>query len=380
MTASTAPVIFSHFEDLTDPRMDRTKLHLLVDMIVIALCAAICGAEGWADVERFGKKKKEWFARFLELPNGIPSHDTFGRVFARLDTSEFYACLQRWIRSLNHAITDHGIRLDGKTLRHSFDTASGKDALQLLNAWSSDLQVCLGQVAVAEDSNEITAVPQLLKLLDLTGAVVTLDAMHCQKETAQAICDKGADYVLTVKGNQPKLHAEIQKIFEDAGERDYQVPGLRQLKKTECGHGRIERREYYVMPAPTSLRDKGDWADLKTVGMVYRERELRNSNSHEVVFFISSLPASVQRLAKHLRGHWGVENSLHWSLDVTFGEDKSRIRLGNAPEIAGALRRLALSILKRDTSVKKCSIRGKRLQAGWCNDVLEGILTGKQGD
>lgn len=360
--------------------MDRTKRHLLIDMVAIALCAAICGAEGWADVERFGRKKKEWFARFLELPNGIPSHDTFGRVFSRLDTSEFYACLQRWIRSLNHAIKDHGVRLDGKTLRHSFDTAAGKDALHLLNAWSSDLQVCLGQVAVDEDSNEITAVPKLLDLLELTGAVVTLDAMHCQKETAQAICDKGADYVLTVKGNQPTLHDQIQKCFEDAGEKDYNVPGLRRLKKTERAHGRIERREYYVMPAPKSLRDTGDWADLRTIGMVYRERELRGTDSHEVVFFISSLPPSVQRLAKHLRGHWGIENSLHWSLDVTFGEDKSRIRLGNAPEIAGAFRRLALSILKRDTSVKKCSIRGKRLEAGWCNDVLEGILTGKQGD
>ena len=380
MITSKSPVIFSHFDDLTDPRMDRTKCHLLIDMVVIALCAAICGAEGWADVERFGNKKKEWFARFLQLPGSIPSHDTFGRVFARLDTSEFYACLQRWVRTLNGALTDHGVRLDGKTLRHSFDTASGKDALQLLNAWSSDLQVCLGQVAVDKDSNEITAVAKLLELLELTGAVVTLDAMHCQKETAQAIRDKGADYVLTVKGNQPTLHAEIQKCFEDAGEKDYDVPGLRRLKKTEQGHGRIEHREYYVMPAPKSLRDTGDWADLRTVGMVYRERELRDKDSHEVVFSISSLPVSVTRLAKHLRGHWGIENSLHWSLDVTFGEDKSRIRCGNAPEIAGALRRLALSILKRDTSVKKCSIRGKRLQAGWCNDVLEGILTGKQGD
>ena len=380
MIVSTTPVILTHFDDLTDPRMERTKRHLLIDMVAIALCAAICGAEGWADVERFGKKKREWFARFLELPNGIPSHDTFGRVFARLDSSEFYACLQRWIRSLNKAVSDHGVRLDGKTLRHSFDIASGKDALHLLNAWSSDLQVCLGQVAVAEDSNEITAVPKLLDLLELTGAVVTLDAMHCQKETARAICDKGADYVLTVKGNQPTLHEQIQKCFEEAGDKDYNVPGLRRLTKTESGHGRIERREYFVMPAPKSLRDTGDWADLRTIGMVYRERELNGTDSHEVVFFISSLPPSVQRLAKHIRGHWGIENSLHWSLDVTFGEDKSRIRLGSAPEIAGAFRRLALSILKRDTSVKKCSIRGKRLQAGWCNDVLEGILTGKQGD
>lgn len=211
-------------------------------------------------------------------------------------------------------------------------------------------------MAVDKDSNEITAVPKLLELRELTGAVVTLDAMHCQKETTQATRDKGADYVLTVKANQPTLHAEIQKCFEDAGEKDYDVPGLRRLKKTEQGHGRIEHRENYVMPAPKSLRDTGGWADLRTVGMVYRERKLRDKDSHEVVLFISSLSVSVKRLAKHLRGHWGIENSLHWSLDVTFDEDKSRIRRGNAPEIVGALRRLALSILKRDTSVKKCSI------------------------
>lgn len=358
--------------------MNRTKLHLLTDMVVIALCAAICGADGWADVERFGKTKRSWFARFLQLPNGIPSHDTFGRVFAQLDTAEFYACLQRWLRSLNEALTDQGIRLDGKTLRHSFDTASGKAALHLVNAWSSDLQACLGQVAVDEDSNEITAVPRLLNLLELTGAVVTLDAMHCQKETVQAICDKGADYVLTVKGNQPALHAEIQKCFEDAGDKDYDVPGLRQLTTTEHGHGRNERRDYYVMPAPQSLRDTGNWADLRTIGMVYRQREMRDQDSHEVVFFISSLPPVVKRIAKQLRGHWGVENSLHWCLDVTFGEDQSRIRRGHGPEIAAFFRRLALSILKRDTTVKKCSIRGKRLQAGWNNDILESILTGIQ--
>lgn len=374
--AAARPSILSHFEDLSDPRMDRTKLHRLTDMVAIALCAAICGAEGWADVERFGKMKQGWFAKFLELPNGIPSHDTFGRVFAMLDTAEFYGCLQKWLASLNHTLQDRGVQLDGKTLRGSFDTASGKAALHLVNAWSNDLQACLGQVAVDPESNEITAVPKLLEMLELTGAVVTLDAMHCQTETAQAIRNKGADYILTVKGNQPTLYETIQRLFEEAGDLDYEVPGIRRHTTTNESHGRSERREYFVMPAPESLREAMPWTDLQTIGMVYRERKTAHGESYETVFFISSLPTAVKRIAKHLRGHWGVENSLHWSLDVTFGEDKSRIRRGNSPEIAAVFRRIALTVLKQDTTVKKSSIRGKRLQAGWNNNVLQSILTG----
>lgn len=377
MISTKTPTILTHFEELTDPRIERTKVHSLVDMVAIALCAAICGAEGWADVERFGKMKRDWFARFLELPGGIPSHDTFGRVFARLDTGEFLACLQRWVRQLNRSLKNQGIALDGKTLRHSFDTASGTSALHVVSAWASDLRLCLGQVAVDDKSNEITAVPKLLELLELTGAVVTLDAMHCQTETARAIRAKAADYVLTVKGNQPTLRDEIQQLFIDAGERDYQVPGLTTYTQTERSHGRDERREYYAAPAPQRLRD--DWPDLTTVGMVYRHREFADKETDEIVFFISSLPPAAQKLAKHLRGHWGIENSLHWVLDVTFTEDASRIRQGHAPEIAAIFRRLALSVLQQDTSLKS-SIRGKRLQAGWNNNVLEAILTGNTGD
>ena len=377
LVATTAqPSIVSPFEDLTDPRMERTKLHVLTDMVAIALCAAICGAEGWADVERFGKMKQAWFSTFLELPNGIPSHDTFGRVFARLDTAEFYACLQKWLANLNHSLKGRGVQIDGKTVRGSFDTASGKAALHLVNAWSNDLQACLGQVAVDADSNEITAVPKLLEMLNLDGAVVTLDAMHCQTETVQAIRNKGADYIVPVKGNQPTLHQEIQQLFEKAGDVDYDVPGLRRHTTTEEAHGRSERREYFVMPAPAALREALPWTDLSTIGMVYRERETAHGASHETVFFISSLSKNAKNIAKYVRGHWGVENSLHWSMDVTFGEDKSRIRLGNGPEIAAVFRRLALTILKQDTTVKKTSIRGKRLQAGWNNDVLQSILTG----
>ncbi len=377
MASSGIAAIVTHFETLTDPRIERTRQHCLLDMIVIALCATIAGADGWADVERFGKAKHAWFARFLELPHGIPSHDTFGRVFARLDTPAFLACLMDWLRSWHSALAGEGIAIDGKTLRRSFDAGSGRAALHLVSAWACDLRLSLGQVAVDDKSNEITAVPKLLELLELSGAVVTLDAMHCQRETAQAIRARGADYVLTVKRNQPGLWNELGDLFIAYGEHDYQAPELRRHTKTERNRGRRERRDCFVAPAPESLRRRGEWADVQSVGMIYRCCEDQGRMREETTFFISSLPPKVQRLAKLVRGHWSIENSLHWVLDVTFSEDQSRIRQGNAPEIAGVFRRLALSILQQDTSLKS-SIRGKRLQAGWNNDALEAILRGFQ--
>lgn len=361
-----------HFAKLTDPRVERTKLHSLLDMVFMALCATICGAEGWADVERFAKSKRDWFARFLSLENGIPSHDTFGRVFARLDTQEFQTCVYNWLLNLGLQLKDQGISIDGKTLRHSFDTAAGKSALHMVSAWASQLRLCLGQVAVDGKSNEITAVPKLLELLELTGAVVTLDAMHCQKETTAAIRAKKADYVITVKANQPKLHDAVQQFFLDAANHDYK--GVRIHKTKERNRGRVERREVYVAPAPAELIESGQWIGLRSIGMIYRYRN-DGEESHAVTFFITSLPPRVKRIARHVRGHWGVENSLHWVLDVTFGEDDSRIRKDNSPEIAGIFRRLALSVLQQDTSIKS-SIRGKRLQAGWNEEILEGILCG----
>jgi len=316
--------------------------------------------------------KRDWFARFIALENGIPSHDTFGRLFARLDTQEFQTCVHNWLLNLGLQLKDQGVSIDGKTLRHSFDTATGKSALHVVSAWASQLRICLGQVAVEGKSNEITAVPKLLELLELAGAVVTLDAMHCQKDTTAAIRAKQADYVITVKANQPKLHDALQQFFLDAGNRDYE--GVRIHKTTERNRGRVERREVYVAPAPTELTESGEWVGLRSIGMIYRFRD-DGEESHAVTFFISSLPPRVKRIARHVRGHWGVENSLHWVLDVTFAEDASRIRKDNSPEIASMFRRLALSVLQQDTSIKS-SIRGKRLQAGWNEEVLEAIICG----
>lgn len=268
--------------------------------------------------------------------------------------------------------------IDGKALRRSFDKATGKSALHLVSAWASELRISLGQVAVDDKSNEITAVPQLLALLELTGAVVTLDAMHCQKATTAAIQAKGADYVLTVKDNQPGLHAMIANLFADYAGRDFKAPGLRSYKKSERSHGRNERREYYVIAAPPELRESQEWVGVKTIGMVYRCRQVGDKIQEEVTYFISSLPPEVKRIARFVRAHWGIENSLHWTLDVDFGEDQSRIRKGQGPEIASIFRRLALMLLQQDTS-EKGSIRGKRLQAGWNTDSLERILAAFHG-
>lgn len=372
-TKATVAAIFNHFESLSDPRIERNKLHQLHEMVVVALCAAICGAEGWADVERFGKMKLPWFRRFLKLEYGIPSHDTFGRVFALLDTHEFLTCLQAWVECFQAQLKGQGIAIDGKTLRRSFDQATGRAALHVVSAWATDLRVCLGQVAVDDKSNEITAVPRLLALLELTGAVVTLDAMHCQTATAAAIRKQGADYLLTVKQNQPKLWQELLDTFiayEEQGDPQRQV---RRHTTTEQGHGRRERREYFVAPVPAHL--KSQWLDAQTIGKVFRTRQVGDKLQEETTLFISSLPPRVRQLSQRLRGHWGIENSLHWVLDVTFREDDSRIRKGSGPEIASLFRKLALNILQRDTTLKS-SLRGKRLQAGWNNDALEAMLAG----
>jgi predicted transposase YbfD/YdcC len=379
MASRGALAILTTFENLTDPRVERTKQHLLIDMVTIALCASICGADTWVDVEKFGVAKREWFARFLQLPNGIPTHDTFGRVFARLDTQEFQQCLQEWLRALHFSLEGQGVAIDGKTLRGSFDAASGKSALHVVSAWASGLRLSLGQVAVDGKSNEITAVPKLLELLELTGAVVTMDAMHCQKETLAAIRGKGADYLVPVKDNQPKLHEQLHQLFLDYGEQNFTAEELETHRTVERNRGREEERIVHVAPAPKELQKHAEWLDVRSVVMVYRSTQRQGKLCEETSFFLSSLPPRAKRIAGYIRGHWGIENSLHWTLDVIFAEDRSRLREGNGPEIASIFRKLALMVLQRDTS-SRGSLRGKRLQAGWNEDFLERILCGFSGN
>jgi predicted transposase YbfD/YdcC len=379
MAREVVASIQQSFENVTDPRVNRGHNHNLLDMVFITICAVISGADGWADVERFGKAKRGWLQQFLTLSHGIPSHDTFGRVFARLDTTEFYNAVWNWLVRFRKSLKGQGVAIDGKTLRSSFDTAAGQSPLHLVSAFACDLRVCLGQVAVDKKSNEITAVPKLLELLELTGAVVTLDAMHCQRDTATAILKREADYVLVVKGNQPTLHAALADLFLEYTLLDYQVPGLRRHVTIEKSHGRLERREYSVIATPNGVPRLTGWPGIKSIGMVYRHREYNGTSEEEVVYFISSLPPLVRKIAHYLRGHWKIENTLHWILDVTFHEDDSRIRKDAGPEIASTFRRLALTLLQQDTTLKD-NIRGKRLRAGWETAALEEILAGFSGN
>ena len=367
--------IATYFAKLKDPRRAHRRLHLLQDILVIALCAVIAGAQDWQQVVTFGRKRRAWLRGFLELPNGIPSHDTFGRVFALLEPAALMACIQQWLDALGAAVAGEVVAIDGKTLRGSFDTAAGKNPLHLVSAWACEARLTLGQVAVDAKSNEITAIPLLLELLDLEGCIVTIDAMGCQKEIAAAIRAREADYVLAVKDNQPGLHRAVHEAFMAHAENDFADPTLRRVKTVERSHGRDETREYYIAAAPAAVAASGQWPDVRSIGMVSRTRVVDGEETDELVYYASSLPPTVKRFAKAVRGHWGIENRLHWSLDVIFGEDRSRARKDHSPLNLGMLRRLALAILQKDTSVKD-NLRGKRLRAGWDEEVLLKLLTG----
>ena len=339
-------------------------------MVFVALCASICDANNWVDVARFGRAKLPWFRKFMPFNDGIPSHDTFTEVFARLDTLEFYAALQSWTGDIAETLTGKTVAFDGKTLRGSFDKACGKSALHSVSAWVCGLKMCIGLKSVEDKSNEIPAVQELIRMLDLKGAVVTADAMNCQRETAKAIIDKEADYVLTVKGNQETLHEELQAAVVQAF--DEENPHIRTCKVEEKNRNRQELREVTVMPVPKNSPVFERWAGIKSIGTIYRTRELKGKFEESLEYFITSLECKVRTIAKHIRSHWGTENSQHHILDVTFGEDASRIRKGHSPEVAAAFRRMALNILQQDTSVKD-NIRGKRVRAGWDDRVLDGI-------
>ena len=375
MATCPAVVVSKHFEKVADPRANRGKNHSLIEMIFLALTATICGAQGWADVERFAKSKLKWFRRHVRLKHGVPSHDTFGRVFSRLDTGEFLTAMHAWVDAFATSLRGQGVAIDGKTLRGSFNQAAGQTALHTITAFACDMRVCLRQMSVDEKSNEIPAVPELLKLLELSGATVTLDAMHCQVATAGAILDAEADYILVVKKNQESLHNHLADRFIEYAEVDYQVEGLRRHTTVEKSHGREERREYYCIAAPSGDEVLSRWPGIRSIGMVYRQRQTGDKLHEESNFVISSHPPKVKMLSQHIRGHWAIENTQHWVLDVTFAEDASRIRKGSSPEISAAFRRMALNILQRDTTLKE-TIRGKRLRAGWDDEVLDAIYAG----
>ena len=368
--------IMDHFQDLADPRIERSKRHQLLDIIAIAISAVICGADSWVYVEMFGKSKEEWFRTFLGLPNGIPSHDTFGDVFSRLDPEQFQRCFMEWTQGVAELFPGEVVAIDGKTVRRSQDKRAGKQAIHLVSAWASANTLTLGQVKTDEKSNEITAIPRLLEMLELRGCIVTIDAMGCQKEIAQGILDRGADYVLPVKGNQGRLYEDVRELFEGAAEAGFDGVPHDYATTLNKGHGRIERRECWSISDPVCLEylgTAGQWPGLRPVAKMVCRRETEAGTAVQSKYYISSLDGSAGRLLAAARTHWSIENSLHWSLDVTFREDQSRIRKDHSPQNMATLRQISHNLLKREPSLK-VGIQGKRLQAGWREDYLLKVL------
>lgn len=368
--------IHTHFADLEDPRLDRTRYHELMDIVVMAICATIGGAEGWVDIARYGSAKQEWLQTCLALPNGIPSHDTFRRVFCRLDPTSFLRCWQRWIDVLSSGLGLKRLAIAGKVARRSLDRATGKAALHLVSAWATEQRLVLGQVAVDKKSNEITAIPKLLELLDVSGAIVAIDAMGCQKDIAAKMRAGGGDYVLSVKDNQPHLLADLEQGFEQGMETDFAALDYSCHPEEHHGHGRVETRCVQTILQPPGIRDEALWQDLKAIPMVICERqEQGKAATTEFRCYIGSQQAPAASSASYIRGHWGLENGLHWVLAVSFDEDHRRMRTDHRAENMGLLRRLALSLLKQHK--KKGSVRGKRLQSGWDDHTLLEVLGAK---
>lgn len=361
--------IFNHFKNLTDPRVEKRSRHLLTDIISIALCAIIAGADSFTDIELFGKTKEAWLRTFLELPGGIPSHDTFNRIFSLLSPEEFSKCFIEWVRSLATKV-EGVVAIDGKTLRRSFDSASKKNPLHMVSAWSSANELVLGQIRTAAKSNEITAIPELLKMLDLEGSIVTIDAMGCQKTIAQTILDAKADYVLALKGNQGNTLDAVQHLFSWEEKNGYSGISHTEYNTVEKDHGRIETRHVVSLAIPEEIEVLNEWPDLKSVTMVMSKREvLGKEPSEERRFYLSSLEAEAEILGPVIRSHWGIENSLHWSLDVTFREDLARNRKGHSAENMAIIRHMVLNLLKKEKSSKN-SLRMKRLRASWDDDYI----------
>lgn len=367
--------ILTHFASLEDPRDPRGKEHPLLDIISIAICAVICGAESWIDIEEYGQAKLAWLQTFLALPNGIPTHDTFARVFARLDPDQMQQCFVSWIRAISRLTQGEIIPIDGKTVRGSYDHRNGKGAIQMVSAWASANRLVLGQRKVDEKSNEITAIPQLLAVLSLAGCVVTIDAMGCQREIATAIIDGGADYVLALKENQPRLFEDVQWLFEQAESVQFQAVEHDVARSVEKGHGRIEIRRCWTLSGATLdyLVQKSDWKGLQTVAMVESERRGNGKVSRERRYYLSSLGQDAEVMNAAIRTHWAIENGLHWVLDVSFAEDRCRIRKDHAPQNMSVLRQIALNLLGQDKSTQ-ISIKAKRKKAGWDDAYLVKVL------
>jgi len=373
MSESVSLSLFDSLSQVPDPRLDRTKLHQLADILVIAVCATICAAETWEEIAEFGRAKESWFRKFLALPNGIPSHDTFRRVFLRLNPKKFQESFLIWVRSVAHLAGSEVIAIDGKAVRGA-RSPDGKEGLRMVSAWASEQRLVLGQLKTEEKSNEITAIPVLLELLELKGCIVTVDAMGCQAKVAAQIISQEADYVLSLKGNQGLLHEEVAEYFAWAERINFKDLEYDYCATLEKDHGRIEGRRCWVTEDTDWFVEKAEWAGLRSFIMVEAEREvLGQAASVERRYFISSLGADAKQALRAVRRHWQVENSLHWVLDVAFREDGCRTRTGHAPENLATLRHMAVNLLKQERSCK-LGVKSKRLKAGWDESYMLKVL------
>ena len=365
----------SYFSEIEDPRVQRTRVHLLTDILIIGILSVIAGGKGWEDMENYGLSKHEWLKEFLVLPNEIPCPDTFRRVFERINPKVFERCFQRWVQSIVETVGAQVIPIDGKTLKGSYDREQKKSALHLVSAWASEYRLVLGQVKVADKSNEITAIPALLELLDLAGCIITIDAMGTQTAIAAQIYNAKANYVLALKANHPTLHEQVKTWFEQAQALNFEGITFNYDERVEKGHHRTERRQVWTVKVSQlpPLHQQANWLGLKTVVMVVRVRHLWNLTTREVQFYLTSLVSDACKLGQVIRLHWGIENGLHWTLDVTFNEDACRVRTGHAPQNLALLRRIALNALNREQSFRR-SNRQKSNRAAMDNNYMLTIL------
>jgi predicted transposase YbfD/YdcC len=373
MDAAIIP-LKEHFSSLDDPRAQHRIEHLLLDIVLVTICAVICGADNWVEIENYGIAKQEWLETFLELPNGIPAHDTFERMFARLRPEQVQQCFLNWVQAVFNITDGQLISLDGKTLRGSYDRGGKQGMIHMVSAWASENRIVLGQRKVNEKSNEITAIPELLKVLNLNGAVVTIDAMGCQTEIAAQIVAQQGDYVLALKGNQGNLHQDVQQLFDHAHNQNFRGIEHAFYETQEQGHGREELRRYWMMGNTEYLIGAENWANLTTIGCVESQRKVGDTITSEKRYYLLSLPLDATRFAHAVRGHWGIENQLHWVLDVGFREDQSRVTQGYGAENLAVIRHLAVNLLSQEKSAKG-GTRARRLKAGWDDQYLTKILS-----
>ena len=366
--------IVDYFVDVKDPRIERTKQHKLIDIITIAICAVICGADSWVAIETYAKAKEDWLKQFIELPNSVPSHDTFARVFARINPIEFQECFLAWIKSISNVTDGEVIAIDGKKLKHSYDTKVSSSAINMVSAWATTNRLVLGQRKVDKKSNEITAIPELIKVLDIAGCIVTIDAMGCQKNIVSLISQQQGDYVIALKKNQNNLYKNVEELFKEAISKQFEGFNTDNYSTRESGHGREEIRHYLMLSdISNQIIESNKWEKLKSIGMVESIRTSNGKTTVETRYYISSLDSNAKKFGDSVRSHWGIENSLHWILDVGMGEDDCRIRKDNAPQNFAVLRHIAINLLGKEKG-QKLGIKNKQFLAAIDDSYLTKVL------